>query len=84
MTPDTPIKPVAIRVNGRLRFTYQLMSKTIPPNAPQGEYEVVVVFFELGMPIAADGKHVCLQNISDSIVVILRDGLVRQARPPYD
>lgn len=51
MTLNTPLKPVARKVK-RLPagFTYQLMSKTIPPGAPKGEYEIAVVFFDATKP----------------------------------
>ncbi len=50
-TLDRPVRPLAHKVK-RLPagFTYQLMSKTIPPSAPKGEYELAVVFFDAMWP----------------------------------
>jgi hypothetical protein len=51
MTLNTPLKPVASNVNGLpAGFTYPLLSKTIPPGAPKGEYELAVVFFDATKP----------------------------------
>jgi hypothetical protein len=47
MTLDRPVRPLARKVKKLpAGFTYQLMSKTIPPGAPKGEYEIAVVFFD--------------------------------------
>lgn len=44
--------PVASRVKSLpAGFTYQLLSKAVPPNAPQGEYGLVAAFFDATKPI---------------------------------
>ncbi|MCX6355213.1 MAG: hypothetical protein NTZ78_09975 [Candidatus Aureabacteria bacterium] len=51
MTIDTPLKPIAIRVRSLpAGFSYQILSKTIPPGVPRGEYEFAVVFFDATKP----------------------------------
>ena len=51
-TLDVPLKPVAARVNGLpAGFSYQLLSTTVPPGAPKGEYELVAAFFDPSKPI---------------------------------
>ncbi len=55
-TLDVPLKPVAARVNGLpAGFAYQILSKMIPPGAPKGGYELVVVFFDPKKPITGRG-----------------------------
>jgi hypothetical protein len=50
-TLDRPVRPLARKVK-RLPagFSYQILSKTIPPSAPKGEYELAVVFFDATKP----------------------------------
>ncbi len=52
LTLDSPLKPVVTNIP-RLSatFTYQLIATNIPNGEPSGNYEVVVAFFDPGIPI---------------------------------
>jgi hypothetical protein len=50
-TLDRPVRPLARKVKSLpAGFSYQILSKKIPPNAPKGEYELAVVFFDATKP----------------------------------
>jgi hypothetical protein len=50
-TLNTPLRPLVRKVKKLpAGFICQLLSKTIPPGAPKGEYEIAVVFFDATKP----------------------------------
>lgn len=68
LTLDTPIRPVAENVGGLPAFfTYPLLSMTIPPGAPAGTYEILVVFFAAGTPIT--GRQDAFLEISRTFTI---------------
>ena len=67
-TLNTPLKPVATKVNGLpAGFTCPILSKTIPAGAPKGEYEIAVVFFDATKPYR--GRADAFLDVSSGITI---------------